>query len=226
VAGFLLFDLYGTLVDPLAIAAELNVLGVDGSEVARLWRLKQLEYSFRLTVMGQYQDFRQVTSRALAFALASAGVSADGGQLQQILAGYDRLPAFADAEPALQALADAGCEMAVLSNGTPGMIRSCLASSGLDGYLSPQVSVDPVGAFKPAAAVYRYAAERLDRPAGQIRLVSANAFDSAGGAAAGMRTAWVNRSGAPFDTIGRQPDITVPALDRLPEALSGSAPQG
>ena len=135
-AGFLLFDLYGTLVDPLAIAAELDVLGVDGSEVARLWRLKQLEYSFRLTVMGQYQDFRQVTSRALAFALASAGVSADGGQLRQILAGYDRLPAFADAEPALQALADAGCEMAVLSNGTPGMIRSCLASSGLDDYLS------------------------------------------------------------------------------------------
>ena len=111
-AGFLLFDLYGTLVDPLAIAAELDVLGVDGSEVARLWRLKQLEYSFRLTVMGQYQDFRQVTSRALAFALASAGVSADGGQLQQILAGYDRLPAFADAEPALKAFADAGCEMA------------------------------------------------------------------------------------------------------------------
>jgi 2-haloacid dehalogenase len=226
VADIVLFDLYGTLVDPLAIAAELNVLGVDGGEVARLWRLKQLEYSFRLTVMGQYQDFRQVTSRALAFALASADVGADGGQLQQILAGYDRLPAFPDAEPALQALADGGCEMAVLSNGTPDMIRSCLASSGLDGYLSRQVSVDPVGAFKPAAAVYRYAAERLGRPAGQIRLVSANAFDIAGGAAAGMRTAWVNRSGAQFDTIGQQPDITVPALDRLPEALSGSAPLG
>jgi 2-haloacid dehalogenase len=224
VADVVLFDLYGTLVDPLAIAAELNVLGVDGSEVARLWRLKQLEYSFRLTVMGQYLDFGQVTSSALAFALASAGFSADGGQLQQILAGYDRLPAFPDAEPALQALADADCEMAVLSNGTPGMIRSCLAGSGLDGYVSRQVSVDPVGAFKPAPAVYRYAAERLGRPAGQIRLVSANAFDSAGGAAAGMRTAWVNRSGAPFDTIGQQPDIIVPALDRLPEALSGSAP--
>jgi 2-haloacid dehalogenase len=86
--------------------------------------------------------------------------------------------------------------------------------------------VDPVGAFKPAAAVYWYAAERLGRPAGQIRLVSANAFDSADGAAAGMRTAWVNRSGAPFDTIGQQPDIVVLALDRLPEALSGSAPAG
>jgi 2-haloacid dehalogenase len=226
VAEALLFDLYGTLVDPLAMAAELDVLGVDGGDVARLWRLKQLEYSFLLTVMGQYLDFAQVTSRALVFALASAGFSADGGQLRQILARYDRLPAFPDAEPALQALSDAGYELAVLSNGTPGMIRSCLASSGLDGYVSRQVSVDPAGAFKPAAVVYRHAIGRLGRPAGQITLVSANAFDIAGGAAAGMRTAWVNRSGAAFDTIGQQPDISVRALDRLPEVLSGSASSG
>jgi hypothetical protein len=31
----------------------------------------------------------------------------------------------------------------------------------------------------------------------------------------------VNRSAAPFDTIGAQPDLTVPALDRLPAALGG-----
>jgi hypothetical protein len=34
-----------------------------------------------------------------------------------------------------------------------------------------------------------------------------------------MRTAWVNRSAAPFDTIGMQPDLALPALDRLPAAL-------
>ena len=47
----LAFDLYGTLVDPIAISGEPGrVLGGSGGrEVARLWRLKQLEYSFRLT---------------------------------------------------------------------------------------------------------------------------------------------------------------------------------
>jgi hypothetical protein len=30
----------------------------------------------------------------------------------------------------------------------------------------------------------------------------------------------VNRSAAPFDTIGRQPDLTVSALDRLAAALA------
>ena len=54
----LAFDLYGTLVDPIAIAGELGqVLGDSaGREAARLWRLKQLEYSFRLTAMGRYED--------------------------------------------------------------------------------------------------------------------------------------------------------------------------
>jgi 2-haloacid dehalogenase len=69
--------------------------------------------------------------------------------------------------------------------------------------------------------VYRHAAHRLSVPAGQVRLVTSNAFDCVGAGAAGMRTAWVNRSSAPFDTIGTQPDLTVPALDRLPAALAG-----
>ena len=76
----LAFDLYGTLVDPIAISSELSrLLGDrDGREVARLWRLKQLEYSFRLTAMGRYEDFRWVTSRALDFALASFGAAPAG----------------------------------------------------------------------------------------------------------------------------------------------------
>jgi hypothetical protein len=54
----LAFDLYGTLVDPIAISSELGE--ADGAEAARL-------------AMGRYEDFRWVTSRALDFALASLG---------------------------------------------------------------------------------------------------------------------------------------------------------
>jgi 2-haloacid dehalogenase len=54
----LAFDQYGTLVDPIAISSELGrILGTaDGAEAARHWRGKQLEYSFRLTAMGRYED--------------------------------------------------------------------------------------------------------------------------------------------------------------------------
>jgi 2-haloacid dehalogenase len=218
----LAFDLYGTLVDPIAISGELGrVLGdSDGSETARLWRLKQLEYSFRLTAMRHYEDFRWVTSRALDFALASTGASLPAGQAQRLIELYDHLRPFPDAVPALRALAGRGYELAVLSNGSPAMIGNCLDNSGLAEFFGQRISVDEIRVFKPSPLVYRHAAERLARPIGRIRLVTCNAFDSVGASAAGMRTAWVNRSAAPFDTIGRPPDLTVAALDRLPAALA------
>jgi len=56
--------------------------------------------------------------------------------------------------------------LAVLSNGTRGMIAACLASSGLDAWISRQLSVEEVGVYKPSPRVYQYAAQRLGRPAG------------------------------------------------------------
>jgi 2-haloacid dehalogenase len=219
----LAFDLYGTLVDPIAISSELDRVlgGSDGREAAALWRLKQLEYSFRLTAMSRYEDFRWVTSRALDFALASVGVSLPDEQVRRLVELYDHLRPFPDAVPALGALASMGFELAVFSNGTPAMIGNCLENSGLAGFFGQRISVDEVRAFKPSPAAYRHAAGRLSRPAGQVRLVTSNAFDSVGASAAGMRTAWVNRSGAPFDTIGQPPDVIVTALDRLPAELAG-----
>ena len=219
----LVFDLYGTLVDPIAISSELSrLLGDrDGLEVARLWRLKQLEYSFRLTAMGWYEDFRWVTSRALDFALASFEARLPAGQTGRLAGLYDHLRPFPDAVPALRALAGLGYELAVLSNGTPAMIRNCLENNGLGDLLGERISADEVRVFKPSPVVYQHAAGRLSRPASQLRLVTSNAFDCVGASAAGMRTAWVNRTAAPFDTIGTQPDLIVPALDRLPAALAG-----
>jgi 2-haloacid dehalogenase len=218
----LAFDLYGTLVDPIAIASELSrLLGeARGREAAILWRGKQLEYSFRPTAMGRYEDFRWVTARAFDFTLASLGIRLPDGQAERLAGLYDHLPPFPDAAPALRALAGSGYELAVLSNGTPAMIDNCLDNSGLGGYFGLRISADEVRVFKPSPAVYGHAAGRLAVPVGQVRLVTCNAFDCVGAAAAGMSTAWVNRSAAPFDTIGQPPDLTVPALGQLPAALA------
>ena len=224
----LAFDLYGTLVDPIDISGALSEAlgGSGGRETASLWRRTQLEYSFRLTAMGRYEDFRWVTSRALDFALACSGAEVPAGQAERLIELYDQLRPFPDAVPALRALADSGYELAVFSNGTPAMIRNCLDNSGLTGFFGQLISVDEVRVFKPSPVAYRHAAERLSRPAGQIRLVTCNAFDSVGAAAAGLRTAWVNRSAAPADTLGLPPDITVAALDQLPAALGYGSPHG
>ena len=220
--GVLAFDLYGTLVDPTAISADLDrtLAGGQGREIAALWRLKQLEYSFRLTVMGRYQDFGWVTGRALDFACASLGLTLSREQAQRLIELYDQLRPFPDAGPALSSLARAGYELAVLSNGSPGMIKNCLANSGLGAHVGQRISVDDVRAFKPSPLVYHHAAQRLHRPVGTIRLVSCNAFDVAGALAAGMSAAWVNRGAAPFDTIGPAPEMIVSTLGELAEMLA------
>ncbi len=45
--------------------------------------------------------------------------------------------------------------------------------------------------------------------------VPCNPFDIVGAARAGMRTAWIDRSGRTFDTLGRLPDVVVRELSEL-----------
>jgi 2-haloacid dehalogenase len=222
----LVFDLYGTLVDPLEISAELerSMPPDDAALLARVWRAKQLEYSFRLTVMRRYQDFGWVTERALEFALLDRGLAMSSAEKAEALARYDTLKAYPDVIPGLEMLAAMGHETALLSNGSPSMLRACLENSGLRAHLPRVISVDTVRAFKPDPEVYRSAARALNRQIGETRLVSCNPFDVIGAAAAGMRTAWINRSGAPFDTIDAQPDVTVASLTELASVLERIGP--
>ncbi|MBC8093366.1 MAG: haloacid dehalogenase type II, partial [Pseudonocardia sp.] len=214
----LAFDMYGTLVDPIRIWTRLERdLPGEALQVAELWRLKQLEYSFRLTAMEDYEDFEQLTRKALDYALAATGCDLGTAQKNALMAQYNDLERFADVEPGLNRLAQRGHPMVVFSNGSPGMLEPLLAAAGLAGWFDGFVSVHEVRAFKPSPRTYRYAAERIGRPIGAVRLVSSNPFDVIGAQAAGMRAAWVNRSGAVFDTLRPPPRIVVGSLTELAE---------
>ena len=70
------FDAYGTLFDVhSAVGKHRSCLGEPADRVSQLWRTKQLEYTWLRSLMGQYQDFWQVTQAALDFACATYGVS-------------------------------------------------------------------------------------------------------------------------------------------------------
>ena len=70
-ANAFVFDAYGTLFDVhAAIARHRAAAGPDAERFSELWRLKQLEYSWTLTLSGQYVDFWTLTQRALDYAFA------------------------------------------------------------------------------------------------------------------------------------------------------------
>ena len=216
----LAFDMYGTLVDPVGISKQLErYLPEQALLLSEVWRQKQLEYTFRLAAMEHYEDFEQVTRKALDYALAVVGGELRPEQKDALIAQYNDLERFPDVEPGLERLKEAGHEMVVFSNGTPRMLDALIDATGLRPYFQGLVSADEVRAYKPSPKVYRHAARRLGRPIGEVRLVSSNPFDDIGAEAAGMRAAWVDRSGGLFDTLGPPPEIVVGSLTELADAL-------
>ncbi len=217
----LAFDMYGTLVDPIRIWKRLErFLPREAQRIAELWRQKQLEYTFRLTAMERYEDFEQVTRKALDYALASVGCDLDMQQKNSLMTQYNDLERFADVEPGLQRLKDAGYSMVVFSNGSPAMLTAIMHAAGLHTYCAGFVSVDEVRVYKPSPRVYRHVANRLGRPIETVRLISSNPFDVIGAEAAGMQASWVNRSGGIFDTLAPPPSSVVRSLIELADALA------
>ncbi len=217
----LAFDMYGTLVDPIRIWKQLeHYLPRDAPRIAEIWRQKQLEYTFRLTAMERYEDFERVTRKALGYALAATGYDLETQQIDSLMSQYNHLECFADVEPGLQRLKDAGYHMVVFSNGSPAMLTEIMNSANLHRYCAGFVSVDEVRVYKPSPKVYRLVANRLGRPIETVRLISSNAFDVIGAGAAGMEASWVNRSGGVFDTLAPPPQSVVRSLIELADVLT------
>jgi 2-haloacid dehalogenase len=216
----LAFDMYGTLVDPVGISKQLErYLPEQALRLSEVWRQKQLEYTFRLAAMEHYEDFEQVTRKALDYALAVVGGELRPEQKDALIAQYNDLERFPDVEPGLERLKEAGHQMIIFSNGAPHMLQALMDAAELRPYFQGFVSVDEVKTYKPSPKTYRHAARRLERPIGEVRLVSSNPFDDIGAETAGMKSAWVDRSGGLFDTLGSPPEIVVGTLTELADAL-------
>src|SRR2546421_7012385 len=221
VSEALAFDMYGTLVDPIRIWKQLEkYIPDDTQRIAEIWRQKQLEFTFRLTAMERYEDFEQVTRKALDYALAAAGSTLAKWQKDALMAQYNDLERFADVEPGLRRLKEAGYTMVVFSNGSPSMLDAIMQAAQLHKYFQSFVSVDEVKVYKPSPKVYRHVAERLGRAIENVRLISSNPFDDIGARNAGMQAAWIDRSGGLFDPLDARPDIVASTLLELADTLA------
>ena len=67
--------------------------------------------------------------------------------------------------------------------------------------------------YKPAPQVYARAEEKLKTQ--NIGFVSSNCWDALGAKSYGFTVYWINRSGAPFDRLGFQPDRVLSSLDEI-----------
>lgn len=214
------FDAYGTLFDVhSAVAACKADIGPEADRLSKIWRQKQLEYSWLRSLMGIHADFEQVTADALDYAMALLGIE-DKDMRTRLLSLYMTLSCYPEVPAALKRLRSMGLRTAILSNGSPRMLDAAVQSAGLADLLEMSLSVEDVGIYKPDPRVYQIAVDRLKLAPSSICFLSSNAWDIAGSSSFGFRAIWVNRSGAPRENLPGGPITEIPSLSLLPELLT------
>jgi 2-haloacid dehalogenase len=211
-----IFDAYGTLFDVHSAAARHSeLLGKNAAEVSKLWRVKQLEYSWVHSLMRRHVDFWELTNLALEYALAFHGVRDE--RIKELLRdSYLSLGAYAEVPAVLEKLKAAGMKTAVLSNGSPFMLDRALQSAGLSSLLDKSLSIEDVAIYKPDPAAYRIATASFSVEPGDVAFFSSNAWDAIGAHTFGFKPFWVNRSRQP-DEYGLNSKATI--LTSLGDAL-------
>ncbi|MDF2366003.1 haloacid dehalogenase type II [Sneathiella sp.] len=213
------FDAYGTLFDVNAAArAEQAALGDKWLEIADIWRLKQLQYTWLRSLQKRHADFWQVTGEALDFALASAHVS-DPALRERLMNLYLTLSAYPEVKATLERLKSAGIKCAILSNGTPKMLAAAVENAGITSLLDGVYSIEEVGVYKPDPSSYQMAVDQLGLEPAEISFQSSNGWDAYGAKAFGFNVVWCNRFDQADERLPGTPDGQIKTLDELPAII-------
>ena len=222
-----IFDAYGTLFDIAAAARQAasepgqDKLSETWPTLARDWRLKQLQYTWLRAITGAHTDFWQVTQDGLDWALEASGLDGNPAVRQRLLDLYWELACYPEVPTMLESLKAAGLQTGILSNGSPNMLQGAVTSAGIGAVLDDILSVESVGIFKPASAVYDMVQNRFGGNRTEILFVSSNGWDAAGATGYGFNTVWVNRMADPIDRLPWQPAHILPDLTTIPELAQG-----
>lgn len=213
------FDAYGTLFDVHSAVAELSgKVGPQAGDLSAAWRKRQLEYTWLRSLMKSHTDFWQVTSDALSVSLREFRLESDALH-DELMHAYLRLSAFPEVKTVLQTLKHAGIRTAILTNGSPDMIKAAVDNADIAQWIDHQLSVESVGIFKPDSRVYQLAIDAMGVSPQQVAFQSSNAWDAAGAAHFGFKVAWINRYNQPSEALPGTPDAMLASLDELPPLL-------
>jgi 2-haloacid dehalogenase len=210
------FDAYGTLLDVhAAVARHRAAAGPEADRFSEIWRGKQLEYTWTLTLAGRYVDFWTLTERALDYAFARVP-SVDPALRAQLLDAYLWLDAFPDARMALAVLKARGSRLAILSNGSPRMLAAAVDAAGFAGLFDAVLSVEAVRMYKPRPEVYALVTDGMALKPSEVVFVSSNRWDVMGAVSYGFNAVWVNRARLPDEYPDLAPLRQISDLTALP----------
>lgn len=209
------FDVVETLMPLEPLGARFERAGLPASAL-REWFTRLLLYGVGLSAAGDYVSFPDAAAEALR---AVSGYRLADQDVQHVLAGFAKLPAHPDAEPAMRRLADAGIRVCCLTNGSADTTQAFLARTGLQPYVERVISAAEAGTWKPPARVYRHAADTLGLPPERVALVEVHAWDCHGAKRAGLTTGWASRLEGRYGSLFAAADVTGADLTEVADGL-------
>lgn len=215
----LVFDVNETLSDLSPVAARFEDVGAPG-HLARTWFAAVLRDGFALTVNGANPAFADLAAEGLRSTLH--GVELDRSvddAVEHVMAGFMDLAVHPDVVEGVNSLADLGIRLVTMSNGSAGVAQRLLGAAGIADRFEHLLSVEDAGIWKPAPAAYEHAIHTCDVDAGDAMLVAVHPWDTDGARRAGLRSAWVNRSGTTYPSHFGAPDLEVPSISALADRL-------
>lgn len=200
------FDVNETLLDVAALEPLFTRIFGQGG-VRREWFAQLLQSAFVSIITGTYADFGKIGGTALEMVAARHGVTLRAEDFADLREGMRRLPAHPEVAEALASLHAAGLRLVSLTNSTAEVGEAQLTNAGIRPLFEQVFSADSVQRLKPAPDPYHLVAAQMGVAISQVTLVAAHAWDIAGAASAGCKTAFIARPGMVVDPLAPAPDI-------------------
>jgi len=208
------FDAYGTLFDVNSAAAKCKEkLGDKWENFANAWRTTQLEYTWLRSLMKKYKNFWQITEDSLDHTMATFKI--DKNMREELLNLYKELIPYPEVKECLDGLKSKKIKIAILSNGTPDLLKRLVESNNIQNYFDDIMSVENVGVYKPDSKVYEMPIKKYSCKPENICFLSSNTWDVSGGGVFGYNAIWVNRFNKIFDKLDYKPQYIINNLNQL-----------
>ena len=214
-----IFDAYGTLFDVNAACRELSKeVGEKWQDLATLWRLRQVEYTWLRNSMNEYINFWNITEDALEYAMETLNIKNEVLK-DKLLDLYLKLKAYPEVEKVLTKLKKEGYQTGILSNGSEEMLASAVKNGKLENLLDKVLSVEKCEVYKPSSKVYDLVEKEFNIKKGNVAFFSSNAWDMHAAAHYGFKTIWVNRFEGNLERLPGKPYKIVKSLKEIIEIL-------